>query len=159
MDWCWLAGLSEAKCFCPWCSCLRQALRSQVASVFLKESFGHPFLAFCSIHFRQEGLGDNWRQFSSSSSFSFLCVSVEVWWVGVGVGVDAGMGRSEDNLRCQPSPSTRVSLLFATVSQCLASWPSLLFVCFAGLLLTATGRCLVTQVKTQGTGAEECGIR
>lgn len=49
-------------------------------------------------------------------------------------------------------------LSFATVSRCLPSWPSLLFVSLDSFQ-PVPGRCLVTQVKTEGTGAEECGVR
>lgn len=49
-------------------------------------------------------------------------------------------------------------LSFATVSRCLASWPSPSFVSLDSFQ-PVPGRCLVTQVKTEGTGAEECGVR
>lgn len=46
-------------------------------------------------------------------------------------------------------------LLFAAVSQCLASWPSFFFVSLTSFK-PVPGRCLVTRVRTEGTGAEEC---
>lgn len=113
-----------------------------------------PFI-FISDKRALETVGDN-SPLPLPSPPSYVCLWKCGGWVWVWMQA-WGVQRITSGVILHLSPGSL--LLFATVSQCLASWPSLLFVCLAGLLLTATGRYLVIQVKREGTGAEECGVR